>query len=267
VTSTKLLKMAEKLIVDNAPTILTGIGVVGTATTAYLTGKATFKAAKLIEKESFKTKIQTPAVPGRLPDEDPLSNVEKVKIVWKVYVLPAAVGVGTIAAIFYANRINTKRAAALAAAYAISQDKFSDYKDKVADKLGVKKEQAIKDELAQDQVNKNPPSGDLVIVGNGTVLCRDEFTGRYFRSSVEAIKRAENEINFEIINSGYATVSDFYERIGLKPTSVSEQFGWNVPTRKLELAWTAIITPDDEPCMAFDFNAYPLNPYGICAAE
>lgn len=258
--STKVLaKSIEKFAIDNAPTILTGVGVVGTVATAYLTGKATFKANKIIADKQFQINLHEKGYP--------LDNKEKFKLVWLCYVGPAATGVGTIAAIIFANRISAKRAAALAAAYALSQDRFSDYKEKMQEKLGVKKEQAVTTELIQNRVDANPPGKNLVIVGNGTVLCRDEFSGRYFRSTVEAIKRAENEINFEIINSGYATVSDFYERIGLKPTSSSEIFGWNVPTRKLELSWNAVITPDEEPCMAFDFNAYPLTPYGVCAAE
>lgn len=265
-TSTKLLKMAEKVVIENAPAILTGVGVVGTAATAYLTCKATFKAAKVIEEETFKTKLYTPTTPGRLPEDDPLSKTAKAKLVWKLYIIPAATGVGTIAAIVYANRISTKRAAALAAAYALSQDKFSDYKEKVAEKLGVKKEQAIKDELAQDQIDKCPPSDKMLLVGDGDVLCMDQFTGRYFHSTVEKIKRAENEVNFEINHGGWASLTDFYQRIGLGPTSISEEFGWKKP-KQVEIGWSSTITADGKPCVTFDINAMPMSMQEVCLGD
>lgn len=263
ISSKMLVKTAEKFVVDNAPTILTIIGSAGTIATAYLTGKATFKAAQIIDNEQFQRNIQHV---GPTPKPE-ITNKEKAKLVWKEYIPPAAVCVGAVSAGIFANRISTKRAAALAAAYALSQDRFGEYKEKMQEKLGVKKEQAATDELVQERVSKNPPGDNIVIIGSGTVLCRDELSGRYFKSTVEAIKRAENDINREIINSGYATLSDFYERIGLNPTSMSETFGWNVPTKPLELTWSTVLTSDDQPCACFDYNVEPLKAYGACAAD
>lgn len=257
-SSKTLIKTAEKFVVDNAPALLTAVGVAGTVGTAYLTGRSTFKAAKVIADAQFRENLQ-------MKSHD-LDNKEKALLVWKCYIPPVVAGASTITAIIFANRISTKRAAALAAAYAISEGRFSEYKEKVKEKMGVQKEQKVVDEIAQDRLNANPPKESIVIIGDGKVLCKDEFTGRYFRSTVEEIKRAENEVNHEIMNSGYAVLSDFYERIGLKPTSVSETFGWNNPT-KLELAWTAVVTPDGQPCVAFDLNAMPVRDYNICSAE
>jgi hypothetical protein len=48
VTLHSMLKLTEKYIIDNSPTLLSGIAVTGTLMTGYLTGKATFKAADLI---------------------------------------------------------------------------------------------------------------------------------------------------------------------------------------------------------------------------
>ncbi len=44
-------KRTEKLVADNSPAILTAWGVTGTLTTAYLTGKASFRAADLLAKD------------------------------------------------------------------------------------------------------------------------------------------------------------------------------------------------------------------------
>lgn len=253
-----MFKAAEKFVVDNAPAILTVVGASGTVATAYLTGKASFKAAKVIADAQFKENLYEKG--------HELEPKEKIVLVWKCYVPPVAIGVGTVTAIIFANRISSKRAAALAAAYAISEGRFSEYKEKVKEKMGIQKEQKVIDEIAQDRMNNNPPSDGMLIIGDSKVLCKDEFTGRYFRSTVEEIKRAENEVNFEIIHSGYAVLSDFYEKIGLKPTSVSEMFGWR-GNERLELSWTPTVTPDGQPCVGFDVNAHPLKDYGACATE
>lgn len=256
-TPTKLAKMAERIIVDNAPAILTGVGVVGTAATAYLTHKSTIKALKVCIDEGFdREKMNKPE----------LNTSEIVKLTWTYYIPPVAVGAGTIASIIFAHKINARRAAALAAAYALTQDKFSDYREKISEKLGVKKEKAIKDELAQEQVNKNPPNNQIMLVSEGKVLCMDQASGRYFHSTVETIKRAVNEVNFEIMNGGWATLSDFYERVGLKPTSISEVMGWRRPNQ-VELQWSTVLTQDQQPCVTFDIDVKPLTDLEICMGD
>lgn len=255
--SSKLLKMVEKIVVDNAPAILTGVGVVGTVATAYFTHKGTFKASLILMEEDKKKQLM---------NQPALTRTETFYLTWKCYIPAAGALTLSVASIIYAHRINAKRAAALAAAYALTQDRFSDYKEKVAEKLGVKKEQAIKDELAQDQVDKSPPNEKMLMVGDGNVLCMDQFTGRYFHSTVEKIKRAENEVNYEILNGGWACLSDFYQRIGLGPTSISEEFGWKKP-KQVELSWSSTITAEGQPCVTFDINAMPMNMQDVCLGD
>jgi hypothetical protein len=124
--------------------------------------------------------------------------------------------------------------------------------------------------MAQDKVNKNPPDSQILMVGDGNVLCMDQLSGRYFHSTMETIKRAQNEVNYEIMNSGWANLSDLYERIGLKPTSLSEEFGWYNPTM-VELLFSNVLTPEGKPCLAFDIDVKPLRngnvPGGLCAVQ
>ena len=57
----------------------------------------------------------------------------------------------------------------------------------------------IRDEIAQDRVNANPPnSREVLIAGTGEVLFFDMLTGRYFQSTMEDIKRAENKVNYRV---------------------------------------------------------------------
>lgn len=242
-----------KFASDNSPAILTAVGVVGTLTTAYLTGKAAFKAAQILDDRE--TEIIR-------DDDKPLSSQEKVYLTWKLFVPPAVAAGMTIACIIGANRIDARRASALVAAYAISERAIDDYKQKVVEKFGKGKEQSVRDEVAQDYVTKNPPKPEMMAwQENGkTQLCCDLFTGRYFFGDVETIRRSENDINYQILKSDYASLSDFYHRVGLDSTSMSDDFGWNTE-HPLEIRISSALTPLGNSCVTFEFTVIPIRGY------
>ena len=246
-----LVRRAEKLTVDNSPLILTSIGVTGTLTTAFLTGKATLRATELIAAEQERL--------DRHETSHPLERKEKIKLVWKEYIPAAGVGVITIVCIVGANRIGMRRTAAMATALSLSERAIVEYKDKVVEKIGQNKEQAIRDEIVQDRVRTNPP-GKIIHTGTGETLCYDAYTGRYFWSSMEALKKAENDVNFQVLHEDYASLSDFYHRIGLGPTSTSDDVGWTTDKR-LEVEYTTTLFEDRSPCLAINFLVTPVRSY------
>lgn len=253
----KLLKRLEKITIDNSPTILTAIGITGTLTTAYFAGKASFKAAELIREEDDRMKHDHPEFESTFK--------ERVKFVWKLYLPAASTGLLTVSAIFAANHVSSRRAAGMAAAYSISERAFSEYRDKVVEKIGEQKEQAYRDEIAKDRVHKNPVDDNTVIItDNGEVLCYDHFTGRYFKSSMEALRQAENEINSMILHDDYASLSDFYELVGVPPTAFSDEVGWN-NDYKLKIRYSTVLSPDNRPCIAIDFDLRPSRNFSYYA--
>jgi hypothetical protein len=245
----KLLKQAEKFTTDNSPAILTGIGIAGVVGTAYLTAKATVKAVDIVDRER--------SIEFRTTGIQPWSRKQIVLLVWKFYIPPVTVGVLTIASIYGANHVGTRRATAMAAAYSISEKAFSEYKEKVVEKLGEKKEQAVHDEIAQERVEKNPVTDTTIIVtGDGDVLCYELFTGRYFKSSMETLKQAANQINYDVLHQGYASLTDFYHEVGLPRTGLSDELGWNTD-QLMEINFSTVMSDDNRPCIAFDYNTQP----------
>lgn len=254
-----LAKRAERLIVNNSPVILTAIGITGTVVTAYLTGKATFKAADLLREETNKNLLPIARADNR--PFRPLETKEKIELIWKFYVPPVIVGSLTIAAIFGANHVGTRRAAALAAAYSLSERALEEYKAKVLETIGAKREQAVRDGIAQDRVNENPvDSSKVIIAGTGEVLCYETYTDRYFTSDMEALRKAQNDINHQVLHDMYASLTDFYHKIGLPPTKNSDEVGWN-SDKMLELQFSGTLTSDNRPCMAVDFVVAPVRHY------
>jgi ACT domain-containing protein len=241
----KMMKRVEKLTIDNSPSILTAIAATGVVTTAFLTGKASISAYReMAEEQAATTEI--------------LENKEVVRLVWKNYIPPVISGTLTIAAVITANRVGNRRAAAVATAYSISERAFSEYREKVVEKIGEKKDRTIRDEIAQDHVTKNPPDEKTVIITArvGNVLCYDMFTGRYFNSCMETLKQAENSINHDIIHNGYASLSDFYDEIGLGATSFSDEVGWS-GGNLMEVIFSTTLADDNKPCITLDFNLSP----------
>jgi len=252
---------AKFLLNDHSTTILTAVGVGGTVATAVLTGRASFKAADIIAREKA---IVNMAVEE---NQDPvtLSKTEKVKLVWREYLPPVATGVTTITCIIVANKISSRKIAALAVAGGISERALQEYKDKVVEKFGERKATDVRDEIAQDRVAANPVgSREIIIAGTGEVLCYDMTTGRYFQSTVEEIKRAENKVNYELIHYMSCSLSHFYDEIGLQPTSYTDSVGWNM-NNKMEVVFSTVMSQDNRPCLAIDFVHPPVSDYNRTA--
>jgi hypothetical protein len=250
------------LLNENSTTILTGVGVVGTVATAVLTGRATFRAADLIFEEleeqikiteTFSEKDQYLVKTG-------LSKTEKAKLIWHLYLPPAASGILTVTCIVMANRISSKKIAALTIAAGVSERAFQEYKDKVVEKLGIRQDQKIRDEVAQDRVKSTPLGSQVLIAGTGEVLCFDMTTGRYFQSTMEEIRRAENKVNYELIHYNSCSLSFFYEEIGLPPTSYTDSVGWNMQNH-MEVKFSTVLSENEKPCLAIDFSRPPISDY------
>lgn len=250
-----IYKQAKKAVADNAPAILTAIGVTGTITTAVLASRATFKAGQVMTVRHHE-----------LVDDkfDPLPMVDQVKKVfpdiWKYYVPAVGTGAITVACTIGANHLSTRRAAVLASAYSVSQEFFKEYKDKVIEKLGESGEQEVRDEVAQDRVDKNPPRSEIIIVGDN-VLCCDLRTGRYFQSNMEDIRKAENDINWQVLNQFCASLTDFYDKIGLDGTDESDELGWNSDMNQLSIEFSPVFDHKKRPCLGISFNAKPIRGY------
>lgn len=242
----KFMKNSEKFLGDNSPAILTGIGIAGTVATAVLTAKATIHATNRVNGLALEL-------------HDLPSLKETIKLTWVLYIPPVLMGCATVTSIFFANRIGTRRAAALATAYTLSERAYSEYRDKIVEKLGEKKEQEARSEIATDQIRGNPNT--TVVINNDTEsMFYDQFSGRYFKSTMEEVKKAQNDTNYEILNMGYASLNEFYQRIGLPYTEAGEELGWTTDD-KLSLEFSAVLNELSQPVCTFNFVKKPIRNY------
>lgn len=249
-----IVKQVERFTIDNSPAILTAIGVAGTVTTAYLSGKASIKAHDIIVKEQTRINLHETM-------SHQLTKKDKVNLTWQCFVPPVGTAALTIAAIIGANHINSARASAMAAAFTLSQKALGEYKDKVVDKIGEGKAQTINNELVQEKIDSGAiKPAQVIVTGGGEVLCYDSLNDRTFMSSMEALKRAENDVNRQLIHEGWVGLSDFYLTLGLSSTRLADNLGW-CGDDVVELNITSGITKEEKPVLWVDFHKQPQANY------
>ena len=248
---TKAVKSIKGVLERHAPEILTGIGVAGMVTTTILAVKATPKACLLINDRKDELEVEK------------LSATELVKTTWKCYI-PAVMTCGvSIACLVGASSVNFKRNAALATAYKLSEAALSEYKDAVIETIGEKKEQSVRDKVAEDRLKKNPVSkSEVIVTGNGTTLCYDPVGNSYFKSSIQQIESAKNKLNARMLSENYVSLNDFYDELGIGPTKLGDDLGWDIYKDGLiDIAFSSRLAEDGTPCLVMDYSVAPRYEY------
>jgi hypothetical protein len=240
----QLGSLVKRTIKENSSLILSVGAGAGVITTAYLTGKASFKAANVIDWNEGNA--------GTNPDPKERLK-ERTKLVWKLYIPPAIAATSTLVCIIGVNRLDARKTLAAQTALAVTQRAYSEYREKVIEEFGNRKDQSIRDAMAQDAVNRKPPGEGIVISGPGNVLCCELYTGRYFTSDMQALRTAQNDINDRLLKHDYATLDDLYYILGVAQTTTSGQLGWK-SDKLMELIFSTVLTDDGRPCLAFEYN-------------
>ena len=204
-----LLQHSKLFLKRNASTILTCIGGSGVVATFVMAVKATPKAISLIDK-------------AKNEKGEDLTKFEIVRTAAPVYIPSILVGASTIACIFGANVLNKRKQAALMSAYALLDSSYKDFKNKVNDLYGEEGTNRIKEELAKDKYEETD-----IKVEDDTMLFYDEFSKRYFESTMYKVQYAEYAVNRDIHMRGYASLGEFYEYLDIENIEGGEELGWS----------------------------------------
>lgn len=249
-----LFKDVKMTLSKHSPEILTGLGIAGMITTTILAVKATPKALELIEDKKEELDIY--------PTDD-LTPMETVKATWKCYIPAAVTGAVSTACLIGASSVNAKRNAALATAYNLTATAFSEFKNATIETVGEKKEQLIRNKVAEERVAKEPVNQSAIIVsGNGTTRCFDTITKQRFVSDIESIKRIVNELNRKMVNGeDYISLNEFYYELGLESVAIGDELGWNVTRGLIEIDFSAQLDSDGIPCIVLDYAVAPKRGY------
>ncbi len=221
---TSLLRQSQLFVKRHGATILTCLGGAGVITTAVMAVKATPEAIELLNR-------------AKETKGEELSKTEQIKVAGSCYIPSILMGVGTITCIFGANVLNKRHQAALVSAYAIVDSSYKEYKQKLKELYGEEAHEEIVNAIAVEKakdVGITAASGCALTCLTDDESCGepalfyDEWSGRYFESTIEQVVTAEYHLNRNFVLRGYCVLNEFYEFLGLEPTEYGNEVGWAV---------------------------------------
>lgn len=242
-------KNAVRFVSKNSPTILTILGATGVISTTVSAVKATPKALEKIKLEEDYQRKE-------------LTKLEVVKLVWPDYIPTAVMGGLTIGCLVSLNSIHAKKYAALASVYSLTDATLREYQKKVKESIGEKKEQRIQEEIQQEKIIKDPPTeSNVIFTGDGEHLCRDMYSGRYFKSDINKVKQAAIIINSNLQQDDFVSLNDYYYELGLENVDLGDELGWSSEDGIVKITYGSHLTPEKVPCLAISFDTMPKMDY------
>lgn len=235
------------------PEIMIGVGI---ASGILATGEAvvaTFRAVPLIEQKKQEL------------EKEKLSPAEIVRTAGFCYIPTAILTVLSVGCIVGGTAMNYRDTAALSAAYTLSESylkEYKEYRDKVVEKIGEKKETDIRDAMAQERIDRNPVNNtEVIVTGKGETMCYDTISGRYFKSDIDTIRRTVYEFNKAMLEDGFISLNDFYYELGLRPIEMGDKLGWRAEDGYFDVRFSSVLSEENVPCLSIEFNVGPTLGY------
>lgn len=206
-----MFKKIAKRIVNESPLIFTTFGCIGFAYSLYSAIKVTPKALSCIE------------VAKQKKGEESLSKLEVIHSCWTCYIPAAVTSMVSLSLIYGSCIISRKRQANLIGAYALLDQGFKQYREKVCKIYGEEANRIVQNEVIRSKSSsiKPPSDGEILIF-------YEENYGEFFERRMSEVQDAEYQLNRKFALEGEASLNDFYEFLGLKKMKIGDMFGWSI---------------------------------------
>ena len=208
--------------------ILTSLGVVGVIGTGVSAALATPKALErleIVENNLFEEAQEEYIDSCDFGDVDDIVDFKmptwrKALVIAPYYIPTVLIATGTITCIVSSYVTSVKTQKSLVAAYTLLDGTYKAYRDKNIELYGEEADHQIRKSLAYGQFED-------ILVFDGETLFYDEYSGRYFKSTLADVKDAEYKLNRNFALRGYCELNEFYEMLGIEPTDYGHTIGWN----------------------------------------
>lgn len=244
------LKVAGKFIKAKSPIILAVGAAIGVGVVIYETIKATPGALMEVEDARFEKKNGTGKFEDAEDAGEDLTTWEVVKIAAKHYIRVMIAAIVTVAMISCSTAISARRVAALTGALGLAESHIEDLTKAAKEFLPEKKMVEFEDKVNEVAKEKNPLTSNTYVepTSGGRELFLLEWTGQYFESSIDRVRRVVNDGNTYMANyyCGYS-LNDFQDGLGITNSKGGELVGFNLfygDTHKLEVTMTSSYAPE-----------------------
>lgn len=251
--ATRLFNRAGLQIKKHSPEILMGIGIAGTVASTIMACKATTKINDILEEPKRTIDIihegmENGNVKGvEYTQEDGKKDLAivytqtGVKLA-KLYAPAIAVGTLSIACIVAGHNILKKRNIALAAAYAVVDKGFKDYRKNVVERFGEEIDKELRynvkakeianevtDEKGKKKVEKEV--ADVANVDEDSVYARffDELCPDYQKDAewnLMFLRKQQEWANEKLKARGYLFLNEVYDMLGIPRSKAGQIVGW-----------------------------------------
>ena len=234
-----VFRNTSSVVRTNSPVLLTIVGAIGVVGTAVLSVRAGAQAHEALFLEQSRR-------------EEPMTFREEFGLVWRYFIPPLSVAAVTVTAIVASNRIDARRAAAMAAAMSLTDKAFADYKDKVVEVIGPKGEDKVREAQAESYLRNNPyDSLNVHRIGPGDMLMYDTLIGKYLVGDVQTVRKIHNDLNKRLFQGSHSQimVDDYCSALGIPPFDATRDLFWQ-PENPLEFDTNkAKVAEDGTPCV------------------
>ena len=192
-----------KLMRTDKQFILNFASVIGVGLTMASAIKDTTKACKLVT--------------------DDMTLKEKIKKTWKCYIPSGLIMSSTVLCIIYSDKVSMNEKIALLNTLGMVQDNYKNLRESVNENCDPK----TRDEILKSTIRKKVPK-ELYLERTEEKVFYEEYTCKYFTSTIDNVLKAEYMFNKQLSIVGRATLNDFYELLGISKTEAGESLGWSV---------------------------------------
>lgn len=245
----RLMHSAGLQIKKHSPEILMVAGIAGTIASTVMACKATTKVSRIIEEKNTTIEQIHTCLEDETIEYTQEDSVKDLTIVYtqtgvkllKLYGPAIALGALSLTSIVASHHILKKRNIALAAAYAVVDKGFKQYRKNVVERFGEQLDKELRyniktkevEEIVTDKNGKEKIEKKTVNVAdlNVSEFARffDEWCPDYQKNAefnLMFLRKQQDWANEKLKSQGYLFLNDVYESIGIPKTRAGQVVGW-----------------------------------------
>ena len=236
----------------HSPDILLGVGVTGVIASTVLACRATLKAQKVkAHTQNELETIESLLEKEKLSPEDAVRSQTYTAVagavdIVRLYVPPVAIGALSVAALVQSRNILTKRTVGLAAAYKLTEEAYTRYRERVIDELGedvdlyirndneqLDRELTVKtidDKGKEEDFEMNVEEAHIFEIGASQYAKYFDASSPQWQNSNEQniffLKAQQTHMNVLLRTRGHVFLNEVYDCLGLPRTKAGTIVGW-----------------------------------------
>ena len=217
----QLFRTGLGILKENSSSLAFGFGIGMSIITLYEAIKAPSDPKKVLEDAELKKQEEK-------GEDTKLTNLEKGVVLTKTYSKVAVPYLFSLFGFGYSKSKDLNKIGTFGTMYALEKQHSKLIEEKATEILGEKKVEEIKEEVAKEQIKRNPPPEDEDLVG--TTWFYDPLAASYFRMPINTFNEKVVDFNMSLMNEMYKSFNEFRQYyLGLPPLQViGDGAGYNI---------------------------------------